>query len=260
MSRPCPPNKILNPGTNRCVKRDGRIGRELLRNKTPKTPTPKTPTPKTKNRRKPKCHILTSKDGLDLSKVIDFDTILLEDHERSGDRNFGVYIFFNNKINPLGTSPKLDDYGYLPEEVEVRKEDCGYSYFEDRLIAHNNLVPLQINNWRIIKYEIIFSEDGTIFSEDGIIFSEDAHHKKSAQIELEILRNDGAKASVSCKINFNLKTKNITDKKLKNLIIKNVKEYYKKSKVIYFDCIKPNKLSGNIAGEQNFDKIFELSI
>ena len=30
-SKPCPPGKILNPETKRCVKRDGRIGRRLLK-------------------------------------------------------------------------------------------------------------------------------------------------------------------------------------------------------------------------------------
>lgn len=41
MSKTCPPDKILNPATNRCVKRDGKIGKALL--KSPKTPKPKTP-------------------------------------------------------------------------------------------------------------------------------------------------------------------------------------------------------------------------
>ena len=45
---PCPSDKILNPKTGRCVKKDGKIGKELMK-QTPKTPkaTPKTsPKPK----------------------------------------------------------------------------------------------------------------------------------------------------------------------------------------------------------------------
>ena len=29
---PCPPDKVLNPKTNRCVKKDGAIGKKLLKN------------------------------------------------------------------------------------------------------------------------------------------------------------------------------------------------------------------------------------
>ena len=49
MSKTCPPDKILNPVTSRCVKRDGKIGKALL--KSPKTPQAK---PKTPQASKPK--------------------------------------------------------------------------------------------------------------------------------------------------------------------------------------------------------------
>ena len=65
----CPPDKILNPKTGRCVKKDGKIGKELMK-QTPKTPkqtpkqTPK-PTPKTPKPTKscPPDKILNPKTG-----------------------------------------------------------------------------------------------------------------------------------------------------------------------------------------------------
>jgi len=42
-------------------------------------------------------------------------------------------------------------YGSLPEWVKVRKEDCGWSYFEDMLIDHNSSVPFLANEWDVVE-------------------------------------------------------------------------------------------------------------
>ena len=44
----CPPNKILNPVTNKCVLKTGAIGKKILMKQKTPTPKPKTPTPKPK--------------------------------------------------------------------------------------------------------------------------------------------------------------------------------------------------------------------
>ena len=55
--------------------------------------------------------------------------------------NDGVYIYNDNKIFELSDSP--DDYGSLPEWVEIRKEDYDHSYFSDYIIDHNTFVPFK---------------------------------------------------------------------------------------------------------------------
>ena len=62
-------------------------------------------------------------------------------------RNEGAYIYYNGGLHMLSLCP--DDYGNLPEWVVVRKEDCGYSYFDDGLIDHNSLVPFSPSVWTV---------------------------------------------------------------------------------------------------------------
>lgn len=74
-----------------------------------------------------------------------YDIIINE--EEAGYRNSGVYIYYNNQVYDLVGYP--DDYGSLPEWVEIRKEDCGHSYFSDYLIDHNSFVPFKTKDWEI---------------------------------------------------------------------------------------------------------------
>jgi hypothetical protein len=90
--------------------------------------------------------------GISQMNLQNFDTVINE--QEVGDRNQGVYIYYNNGLHPLSTHP--DDYGTLPEWVETRKEDCGYSYFDDSswqkggpLIDHNTYVPFKTSDWEI---------------------------------------------------------------------------------------------------------------
>lgn len=78
-----------------------------------------------------------------------FDMIYNTNETGYGYRNAGVYIYKDNELHTL--SPKPDDYGSLPEWVDIRKEDCGHSYFTDRLIDHNTLVPFKTHEWKIKK-------------------------------------------------------------------------------------------------------------
>lgn len=78
-----------------------------------------------------------------------FDIILNKNENGYGYRNACVYIYKNNELHEL--SPKPDDYGSLPEWVDIRKEDCGHSYFTDGLIDHNTLVPFKTHEWKIKK-------------------------------------------------------------------------------------------------------------
>ena len=74
-----------------------------------------------------------------------YDTVI--NSQERGYRNDGVYIYYNNGLHPLSKNP--DEYGSLPEWVETYKEDCGYSYFYDGLIDHNQLVPFKTSDWKI---------------------------------------------------------------------------------------------------------------
>ena len=95
--------------------------------------------------RKPIGHYLRWEGEYDLGfeDFQDYDVIVNEN--KSGYRNEGVYIYYDNKIHTLSDYP--DDYGSLPEWVELRKEDLGYSYFSDDLIHHNRYIPIKYNDW-----------------------------------------------------------------------------------------------------------------
>ena len=90
--------------------------------------------------RKPIGHYLRWEGEYDLGfeDFQDYDVIV--NKNKSGYRNEGVYIYYDNKIHTLSDCP--DDYGSLPEWVELRKEDLGYSYFSDDLIYHNRYIQI----------------------------------------------------------------------------------------------------------------------
>jgi hypothetical protein len=47
-TKKCADDEILNPATNRCVKKSGKIGKELLKKQAARTPSPKKSSPKKK--------------------------------------------------------------------------------------------------------------------------------------------------------------------------------------------------------------------
>lgn len=75
--------------------------------------------------------------------------IILNKNE-TGYRNSGVYIYKDNELHKLSNKP--DDYGSLPEWVDIRKEDCGHSYFTDGLIDNNTLIPFKTDEWKITNF------------------------------------------------------------------------------------------------------------
>jgi hypothetical protein len=95
--------------------------------------------------RKPIGHYLSWEGKYDLGfeDFQNYDVVVNENE--SGYRNEGVYIYCDNKIHNLSDYP--DDYGCLPEWVELRKEDLGYSYFSDYLIDHNRYIPIKYSDW-----------------------------------------------------------------------------------------------------------------
>ena len=87
----CPPDKILNPISNRCVKRTGKIGKQILATQTPATPRGQTPaTPRGQ------------------TKTCPPDKILNPDTKRcvKRDGKIGKQILANN--GPQPASPKKD--------------------------------------------------------------------------------------------------------------------------------------------------------
>ena len=109
--------------------------------------------------------------------------VIINDNE-SGYRNEGVYIYNDNEIHPL--SVDMDDYGTLPDWVEIRKEDCGHSYFSDYLIVHNTYVPFKTNDWQIGKSYVDEEIKPFKFAYKNINVKTDLHRIK-----------DGAKATVN---------------------------------------------------------------
>lgn len=95
-------------------------------------------------------------------------------------RNEGAYIYYNGGLHMLSLYP--DDYGSLPEWVVVRKEDCGYSYFNDGLVSHNSFVPFSPSDWTVgetkcyVEYSKIyptFSPHRDLFFETRMVREED---------------------------------------------------------------------------------------
>jgi hypothetical protein len=81
----------------------------------------------------------------DMDGLQNFDVVV--NTNENGYRNTGVYIYKDNGVYTLSDTP--DDYGTLPDWVEVRKEDCGFSYFKDFLIDHNTYIPIQTDKWEV---------------------------------------------------------------------------------------------------------------
>lgn len=98
--------------------------------------------------RKPKLHIIDI-NKLNSNKFLKNYDIIIDKNEKEENeyRNQGKYIYHNGKTYKLSKYP--DDYGNLPEWTELRKEDLGYSYFEDGLIDYNTYVPINFKDWKI---------------------------------------------------------------------------------------------------------------
>jgi hypothetical protein len=84
------------------------------------------------------------KENLDL---FNYDIIINEKEEAFGCHS--SYIYKNEGIYDLSIYPGDGTYGCsLPRWVEVRKEDCGYSYSADFLIT-DNYIPFRTSDWDI---------------------------------------------------------------------------------------------------------------
>ena len=117
-----------------------------------------------------------------INDLNNYDVVINEN--KAGYRNNGVFIYKDNELYPLAGEP--DDYGSLPEWVEIRKEDCGHSYFSDYLIDHNTFVPFHTNDWEVGKSYVDEEIKPFKFAYEYINVKTDLHRPK-----------DGAKATVN---------------------------------------------------------------
>lgn len=102
-----------------------------------------------------------------------------EYNEDDDEGNIGKYIYKENGLYRLLGYEAMEHK--LPEWVEIRKEDCGRSYFTDELIENDSNVPFQLNRWKPTK---AYEKDGNIY--------------------FDLIRKlDGAKAIVNCVMDYN---------------------------------------------------------
>ena len=102
-----------------------------------------------------------------------------EYNEDNDEGNIGKYIYKENGLYRLLGYEAMEHK--LHEWVEVRKEDCGRSYFTDELIENDSKVPFQLNRWKPTE---AYKEDGNIY--------------------FNLIRKiDGAKAIVNCVMDYN---------------------------------------------------------
>ena len=102
-----------------------------------------------------------------------------EYNEDNDEGNSGKYIYKENGLYRLLGYEAMEHK--LPEWVEIRKEDCGRSYFTDELIENDSKVPFQLNRWKPTK---AYEKDGNIY--------------------FDLIRKiDGAKAIVNCVMDYN---------------------------------------------------------
>lgn len=121
-----------------------------------------------------------------LSDLNNYDIVENEIDGNYGYRNAGKYIYKDNGLYKLAVH--IDDYGHLPDWVEVNKEDCGYSYFDTYLIDHNMLIPFKTTEWKIGKSHV--SEEDSELSFNGAY--------KIIDVITELIRKkDGAKAELT---------------------------------------------------------------
>lgn len=89
---------------------------------------------------------------VDLRGVKEFDVVI----NKLGDeyRNQNLFIYAKGGLHSL--TYDIDDYGALPEWVELNKSDCGHSYF--KFIENNSLTPLKPEEWTMLDSHIKKSE------------------------------------------------------------------------------------------------------
>lgn len=98
-------------------------------------------------RKRPNLYVIDLNKLNSIKHLKNYDIIIDTNEEELEYRNKGKYIYHNGKAHKLSVYP--DDYGTLPQWVELRKEDLGYSYFEDNLIDNNTYVPINLKDWKI---------------------------------------------------------------------------------------------------------------
>jgi len=86
-----------------------------------------------------------------------YDIVVNKKHRDYGYRDGGKYIYKDNGLYNLVSH--IDDVLHLPPWVDVDKTDCGYSYFKDRLIDDNKLIPFKTEDWKVGKSYVSVKED-----------------------------------------------------------------------------------------------------
>ena len=229
--------------------------------------------------RKPKLHIIDINKLKSNKFLKNYDIIIDINEEDSEYRNQGKYIYHNGKTHKLSSYP--DDYGTLPQWTELRKEDLGYSYFEDGIIDYNSYVPINSKDWKIgetrFKSDYIkplgkFShtaytltdffreKDGAHFTlEVPVVFSNtkrggpNQHYTISSTSEHcyggSITYQYACGEKHTCKYNFdcgnpisNLKLTQENEKNAFYMIQKGIKNEFEKNPITYFSMCGPCKM------------------
>ena len=230
-------------------------------------------------RKKPSLYV-TNLDKLNSIKNLkNYDIIIDENAEESEYRNNGKYIYHNGEAYKLSSYP--DDYGTLPQWIELRKEDLGYSYFQDGLIDNNSYVPINFKDWKIgetrfksdyIKplgklshtahtlTDFFRKKDGAIFTlEVPIVFSDtrrggpNQHYTIYATSEHcyggSITYQYASGEKYTCKYQFdcgypnsNFKLTQENEKNAFYIIQKGIKNEFEKNPITYFSMCGPCKM------------------
>jgi len=188
MSKVCPPGKIINPATGRCVKIDGKIGKAVLaaaaakEKKSPK----KEESPKTKKERilkeiKDKCN-----NDADPISMDNFEDLSIEELENlvyvGNDKKKNCYLLDNiyevykvailskkkpkdpmdpsheltdSEIADINKKMKNKDSNYLPPKYETpRPYPKGYELAIDLSPLYANYFTIRVMNRNVIKHDL----------------------------------------------------------------------------------------------------------
>ena len=97
-----------------------------------------------------------------LNKLNNFDIVI---NTKETNKDLSIYFYKNNFIYPSVGYP--GDTGSIPPWVNIRKEDCGYSYFEKFIDLNTNIeyslkntfTPFIKNHWDILNTKIEIVEN-----------------------------------------------------------------------------------------------------
>lgn len=203
-----------------------------------------------------------------IDKMKNGDMVINELEDNRNGEN--IYFYKDKKIYPTPGYPS--EYGNIPPWINIRKQDCGYSYFNKIKNSKNNqtynlsnkLTPLIVKDWKFDKSQIYFEiskeleRNYSINNSDDYEDYDDEFHKpdyNTIYVKKQIYRpNDNATANIFHKV-YLLKNLEVNDalenkiiNKVDNLIIKYFKieetDFYHEEeenndlkRVIYLDAI-----------------------